>query len=48
MFGAEGSGLTAAALTRADHLVRIPIASEVDSLNVAVAAGIALAQLSVA
>jgi tRNA G18 (ribose-2'-O)-methylase SpoU len=40
--GAEGDGLTAESLAAADHQVRIPIRPEVDSLNVAVAAGIAL------
>lgn len=44
--GAEGSGLTDAALRCADVQVRIPIASSVDSLNVTVAAGIALATLT--
>jgi len=45
MFGAEGPGLTAEALGAADVRVRIPIAEAVDSLNVVVAAGIALAAL---
>jgi tRNA G18 (ribose-2'-O)-methylase SpoU len=45
MLGAEEPGLSAAALDAADVLVRIPIAAEVDSLNVVVAAGIALATL---
>jgi tRNA G18 (ribose-2'-O)-methylase SpoU len=45
MFGAEGAGLSAASLEAADTRVRIPIAPQVDSLNVVVAAGIALAQL---
>ena len=45
MFGAEGPGLTAEALGAADVRVRIPIAAGVDSLNVVVAAGIALAAL---
>jgi tRNA G18 (ribose-2'-O)-methylase SpoU len=40
--GAEGAGLTASVETSADVRVRIPIACDVDSLNVAVAAGIAL------
>ena len=40
--GTEGAGLTAAVEAFADHRVRIPIASGVDSLNVAVAVGIAL------
>lgn len=42
LLGSEGPGLSAAALERADHLVRIPISSRVDSLNVATACGIAL------
>lgn len=46
MFGAEGPGLTAESLQLADDIVRIPTSSAVDSLNVAVAAGIALAFLS--
>lgn len=46
MLGAEGSGLTSKALSTADVRVRIPIAAGVDSLNVVVAAGIALAALA--
>jgi tRNA G18 (ribose-2'-O)-methylase SpoU len=45
MLGAEEPGLTAAAHEAADVRVRIPISPEVDSLNVVVAAGIALATL---
>ena len=45
LVGAEGDGLTDAALASADERVRIPMASGVDSLNVTVAAGIALARL---
>jgi tRNA G18 (ribose-2'-O)-methylase SpoU len=45
MVGAEGPGLSAASLDAADTRVRIQIAPHVDSLNVVVAAGIALAQL---
>jgi tRNA G18 (ribose-2'-O)-methylase SpoU len=41
--GAEGPGLSRDALSVATTMVRIPIAREVDSLNVVVAAGIALA-----
>jgi tRNA G18 (ribose-2'-O)-methylase SpoU len=44
--GAEGSGLSEAVLDAAEVLVRIPIASDVDSLNVTVAAAVALAALS--
>jgi tRNA G18 (ribose-2'-O)-methylase SpoU len=45
MVGAEEPGLTNAALETADARVSIPISPDVDSLNVAVAAGIALATL---
>jgi tRNA G18 (ribose-2'-O)-methylase SpoU len=45
LVGAEGPGLTAAALALADILVRIPMAAGVDSLNVATAAAIALHHL---
>jgi len=40
--GTEGAGLTPAVEATADHRVRIPIRDDVDSLNVAVAVGIAL------
>lgn len=46
MLGAEGPGLTPAAFEIADVKVRIPVVASVDSLNVVVAAGIALASLS--
>jgi len=46
LLGAEGPGLSDAALTRADERVRIPMAGGVDSLNVATAAAVAFAQLS--
>ena len=42
VFGSEGSGVSAASAAAADHRVRIPIHPDVDSLNLAVAAGIAL------
>jgi tRNA G18 (ribose-2'-O)-methylase SpoU len=42
MAGSEGSGLSGAALARADVSIRIPMASGTDSLNVATATGIAL------
>ncbi len=42
LIGTEGPGLSPAAEAAADLRVRIPIAPEVDSLNLAVAAGIAL------
>jgi len=41
MLGTEGPGLTAAALARADVRVRIPMASGVDSLNVAATSALA-------
>jgi tRNA G18 (ribose-2'-O)-methylase SpoU len=46
MVGAEGAGLTPSAMDAADVQVRIPITEQVESLNVVVAAGIALASLS--
>jgi tRNA G18 (ribose-2'-O)-methylase SpoU len=46
LLGAEGPGLTDAALAAADARVRIPMASGVDSLNVATAAAVAFAYLS--
>jgi tRNA G18 (ribose-2'-O)-methylase SpoU len=46
LVGAEGPGLTAAALEAADRCVRIPMAAGVDSLNVATAAAIALHHLA--
>jgi tRNA G18 (ribose-2'-O)-methylase SpoU len=42
LLGGEGVGLSPASLALADHRVRIPITDAVDSLNVVVAAGIAL------
>jgi tRNA G18 (ribose-2'-O)-methylase SpoU len=45
LLGAEGPGLSAGALAAADHLVRIPMAGGVDSLNVATAAAVAFAHL---
>jgi tRNA G18 (ribose-2'-O)-methylase SpoU len=46
MVGAEGAGLSAAALDRADVRVRIPMAPGVDSLNVATATAIALYRIA--
>ena len=45
LLGAEGPGLSAATLHAADRCVRIPIAADVDSLNVAAAAAVALSHL---
>jgi tRNA G18 (ribose-2'-O)-methylase SpoU len=45
LLGAEGSGLTATAMSAADTNVRIPMADAVDSLNVAVAGAIAMQRL---
>ncbi len=42
VFGAEGPGLTAAALAVCDDMVEIPMPSHMNSLNVAVATGIFL------
>jgi tRNA G18 (ribose-2'-O)-methylase SpoU len=44
--GTEGAGLTAAVEAAADYRVRIPIGGRVDSLNLAVATGIALHALT--
>ena len=41
LLGAEGPGLSAAVLAEADVRMRIPVATGVDSLNVAAAAAIA-------
>jgi tRNA G18 (ribose-2'-O)-methylase SpoU len=46
LVGAEGPGLSDAALMASDRRVRIPIAGSVDSLNVATAAAVALHRLS--
>jgi tRNA G18 (ribose-2'-O)-methylase SpoU len=45
LFGSEGAGLSAAALAACQQRVRIAIRPEVDSLNLAVAYGIALQRL---
>ncbi len=45
LLGSEGPGLTDAALAAADLLVRIPMAADVDSLNVATAGAIAFAAM---
>jgi tRNA G18 (ribose-2'-O)-methylase SpoU len=46
LLGAEGPGLTAAAITAANRQVRIPISSDVDSLNVGQAAAVAFAAIT--
>jgi tRNA G18 (ribose-2'-O)-methylase SpoU len=46
LLGTEGRGLTADVLAAADLQVRIPMAAEMDSLNVATAAAVALHTLS--
>jgi len=46
ILGTEGDGLTEAAMSAADLSIRIPISDSVDSLNLAVACGIALSRLS--
>jgi len=46
LLGTEGDGLSEAAVSAADLSVRIPITDAVDSLNLAVASGIALSRLS--
>jgi tRNA G18 (ribose-2'-O)-methylase SpoU len=46
MLGAEGPGLSPLAMRAATATVRIPIVQDVDSLNVVVAAGIALAAIA--
>ena len=42
VLGAEGAGLHALVRRRCDHLVKIPLAGAVPSLNVSVAAGVVL------
>lgn len=46
LVGAEGPGLSDAALDAADRLVRIPMAGGVDSINVATAAAVAFSYLA--
>ena len=46
VLGNEGDGVSEATLGASDHRIRIPTSAAVDSLNVAVAAGIALARLT--
>lgn len=42
VLGAEGEGISESVLRMADELVRIPMAGDIGSLNVSVAAGVAL------
>jgi tRNA G18 (ribose-2'-O)-methylase SpoU len=44
LVGAEGDGLSEKALAHVDCRVRIPVSAAVDSLNLAVATGIALSR----
>ncbi len=46
VLGAEGPGLSAAAIAAADHVVTIPMAPGVDSLNVATAAAVTFHRLA--
>ena len=46
VLGNEGDGVSETTLAASDHRIRIPTSAAVDSLNVAVAAGIALARLT--
>jgi len=46
LFGTEGDGLSEGAISAADLSITIPMSGRVDSLNLAVACGIALSRLS--
>ena len=46
VLGNEGEGVSETTLAATDHRIRIPTSGDVDSLNVAVASGIALARLT--
>ena len=46
LLGAEGPGLSPAALDAADVVVAVPMAPGVDSLNVATTAAVVLARLA--
>ena len=46
VLGHEGDGVSETTLGATDHCIRIPTTGDVDSLNVAVASGIALARLT--
>ena len=45
IMGTEGDGLPHESITQADYVVRIPMAHDVDSLNVAAAAAVAFWEL---
>ena len=45
VFGSEGPGLADSTLSRCDHVVRIPMHHDVDSLNVAASSAVALWEL---
>ena len=45
VLGTEGDGLAACTIAACDYTVRIPMAHEVDSLNVAAASAVAFWQL---
>ena len=45
VLGTEGDGLSDATISRADYVVRIPMAHGVDSLNVAAASAVAFWEL---
>ena len=45
IMGTEGDGLAHEVITASDHVVRIPMAHGVDSLNVAAAAAVAFWEL---
>jgi tRNA G18 (ribose-2'-O)-methylase SpoU len=47
VWGTEGTGLTAATIEACDYVVKIPMAPQVDSLNVAAASAVAFWQLRV-
>lgn len=47
IMGTEGDGLTPEVISAADHVVRIPMSHQVDSLNVAAAAALAFWELRV-
>ena len=46
LMGNEGQGLAASTIEAADYVAKIPMMNGVDSLNVAVAAGLAMWELT--